>query len=350
MKPPARLIDAASNRAREALRVLEDCARFGLDSPPLCERLKAMRHGLRAALDQLPLDRAMLLASRDVEGDVGRTIAGAGEYTRKGMGDIAAAAGARLTESLRSLEEAAKGLGAPDAAETIEALRYQAYDVERAIGLALAGGRAPQWRLCVLITESLCRHHPWDTVAAMAIDGGADCLQLREKELSGGALVDRAQRLIAMARPRGVHVIVNDRVDVALLAGADGVHVGQQDLSVAQVRTLAGERLLVGVSTESIEQAQRATDAGADYCGVGPMFPTTTKDKPRIAGVEYLREYLAHEAFPPHLAIGGIDDARAEQLAQAGCRGIAVSSFVCGAKDPREACARLVKKETTRQA
>jgi len=323
--------------------VLEDCARFGLDHPVLSERLKSMRHTLRLAIDSLPLDRASLLASRDVGADVGRTIGGEGEYTRRGMHDVAAAAGARLTESLRSLEEAAKAVGAPGAARQLESLRYEAYDLERSLGLILGGGRARQWRLCVLITQALCRHHPWESVAAMSLDAGADCLQLREKEMAVGELIVRATRLVAMARPRGASVIVNDRPDVALLAGADGVHVGQQDMSVAQVRALAGDRLLVGVSTESIQQACRAREAGADYCGVGPMYPTTTKDKPRVAGVAYLREYLALPGLPAHLAIGGIDAGRAKELAAAGCKGVAVSSYVCGATDPHRSCVELLE-------
>src|SRR5262249_3445094 len=141
------------------------------------------------------------------------------------------------------------------------------------------------------------------------------------------------------ARVRGVRVIVNDRVDLALLSGADGVHLGQSDLPVAEARRLAGARLLIGVSTANLDEARSAARQGADYCGVGPMFPTTTKDKPRISGPPYLREYLAApvSARVPHLAIGGIAPGNVSDLVSAGCRGIAVSGSVCGATDPAEA-------------
>jgi len=136
-------------------------------------------------------------------------------------------------------------------------------------------------------------------------------------------------------------VIVNDRVDVALVAGVAGVHVGRQDLSVEQVRRLAGTSLLVGVSTSSPEEAAAARRAGADYCGVGPMFPTTTKHKPVIAGPEALKACLELPDMLPHLAIGGITADNVAALAAVGVRGVAVSSCVCGSSAPEETCRRL---------
>jgi thiamine-phosphate pyrophosphorylase len=133
-------------------------------------------------------------------------------------------------------------------------------------------------------------------------------------------------------------VIVNDRADVALLAGADGVHVGQSDLSVAEVRRLSSRparRLLVGVSCSGVEQAREAVAAGADYLGLGPMFASTTKVKGRLAGpalVEaVVRDPVASRV--PHLAISGINESIVGELLAVGCRGVAVSAAVCGAED-----------------
>ncbi|MBK7404954.1 MAG: thiamine phosphate synthase [Phycisphaerales bacterium] len=338
-----RLIDANANRAREGLRVLEDLARFVLADEDLCSRLKAVRHGLGNALTSLPIDRGSLLAWRDTAGDVGTGVKGAGEGERAGLPAIAAAAAGRLAEALRVIEEGAKGLRAPEAAAEVERLRYLAYDAAGQTERALGTGRARQWRLCVLITESLCTHHAWDRVAELAIEGWADCVQLREKTLDGAELVRRARRLVELAHPRGVSVIVNDRVDIALAAGADGVHVGQGDMAVRDVRRVAGNALLVGVSTSSVEQAREAAREGADYCGLGPMFPSTTKAKNRLAGPEYLREYLKDSACArlPHLAISGITEKNIGELQAAGCRGVAVSSAVCGAPDPLAACRKL---------
>lgn len=333
-----RIIDAAFNRAREALRTLEDIARFALDAPTLTHRAKTLRHDLAAAI--AGVDPTRRLAARDTQGDVGTSIKAAHEFDRLSLDDVAAAAGGRLTEALRSLEEAAKCVPGADA-RTIERVRYEAYSLERDLRMQLAGGRAPQWRLCVLITESLCTHLPWDEVARRALDGGADCLQLREKSLEGGVLVERAELLVRLAREFGAHVIVNDRADVAMLAGAAGIHVGRQDLSVSQIRRLAGGSLLVGVSTSSPDEAAAARLAGADYCGIGPMFPTTTKHKPVIAGPDALRACLAMPGVLPHLAIGGITPDTIGSLVAAGVRGVAVSSCVCSSPDPAETCRRL---------
>ncbi len=346
MHPTARLTDANANRAREALRVMEDVARLGLDHAGLAERAKAVRHGLAAALVAAGIDGLAGLAVRDTAGDVGTQISGAGEGQRAGLREVAAAACKRLTEALRVLEECAKvGPGAPTgpgdgAWQHIEALRYRAYDLERDLMLALGTGRAVQWRLCVLITQALCRR-PWEEVIEGALTGGADCLQLREKHMTDRELLGRARRLVEMCRRRAV-VIVNDRPDIALLAGADGVHLGQTDLPVRAVRELAGSRLLAGVSTHDLAEARAAVHAGADYCGVGAMFATPTKQR-MVSGATYLREYLAVPVLAgvPHLAIGGVTPENARELAAAGARGVAVSACVCGEENPEHACRAL---------
>jgi thiamine-phosphate pyrophosphorylase len=194
--------------------------------------------------------------------------------------------------------------------------------------------------VCVLLTERLCAHG-WRETLAAAIAGGADCIQVREKEMPTRALADRVRAVVDAARPAGVAVVVNDRADVALACGADGVHVGQDDLSVRDVRRMAGDRLLVGVSTHSLEEARAAAEAGADVCGVGAMFATSLKPAIAPGGAAYLREYLAHFARVPHLAIGGVTPANVGELAAAGCRGVAVSSAVCGARDPAAAVRAL---------
>jgi thiamine-phosphate diphosphorylase len=151
--------------------------------------------------------------------------------------------------------------------------------------------------------------------------------------MDGGEIVRHVRDVLEIARPRGVSVIVNDRVDVALAAGADGVHVGQTDLSVHDVRRVAGRSLIVGVSTHDLNEARRAVEDGADYCGVGAMFHTSTKQR-QPSGIAYLRAFIERYPSMPHLAIGGIDSANIAQLVDAGARGVAVSSAICGADDP----------------
>lgn len=335
-RSPARILDANANRAREALRIMEDYARFIADDRDLAAQLKSIRHELRLALDRLP--PGWLEANRDSPGDVGRTIKTESEGRRESVAAIVIAAGKRLSEALRSLEEYLKAIDAT-AAASIEAQRYRAYEAEQRLQLRLGTATCPQWRLCVLITESLCTL-PWIEVLEAAIGGGADCIQLREKNLEDGKLLGRATVVVDRCRAAGIASIINDRADVALLVGATGVHLGQTDLPVGHVRQLAGRQLIVGVSTSNLAQAEAAAKAGADYCGVGPMFHTTTKDKPLLAGPEYLRQYI--ERVPlPHLAIGGITSANVRQLAAVGGRGVAVSSCVCASDDPCEAVRQL---------
>lgn len=354
-----RILDANLNRAREGLRVLEDVARFALSRQDLCSRIKDLRHALASALQtdaasdaatDPATDAVRLLSSRDTPGDVGTTVTNATEAHRASLGDVATAAAKRTQEALRSCEESAKALGSAAAASAFERARYEAYELERRVVLAMGNwSKRRPFALCVLITESLCTGsgRGWRAVAAEAAKGGADCLQLREKPgvdgLDDGALLARACEFVEIAHANGAAAFINDRADIALLAGADGVHLGQSDLPIARVRELVGTRLLVGVSTENLEQARAAVSAGADLCGVGPMFTTTTKHKERIVGVDYLRAYLDDDACRgvPHLAIGGINPDRARELARAGCRGVAVSSYVCGSDDPRGAAARM---------
>ncbi len=329
MNPILRILDANANRAREALRVMEEAARFRLGDAELTRELKQLRHDLAHMMSQF----GAIEFHRDTPGDVGTSISTESEASRASLLDVVVASGKRLGESLRALEEYGKTIDA-NVAASMKSLRYRGYELERRLNLAFGSGRPAQWRLCVIITESLCNvgGHNWRDVARMAIDAGADCMQLREKELDDRELLRRAEELRTICGTRAA-LIINDRPDIAMLCGADGVHLGQNDLPCARVREIVGRQMVVGVSTSTLNHAKEALLGGADYCGVGPMFSTTTKQIDVIAGPKYLREYLQWNRLP-HLAIGGITPANIGQLVEAGCRGIAVSSAICAAPDP----------------
>lgn len=330
MPDTKRILDANANRAREALRVLEEAARFLLDDEKLTRAVKTIRHDLAQALALIP----GIEAARDTPGDVGTAVKTPRELQRESVADVVIAAGKRLSEALRALEEYGKTIDSQFAGQ-IESLRYRGYDVEQRLNIAMGSGKAQQWRLCVLISEDLCPNKNWLAVARACVEGGADCIQLREKSLDAGELLSRTKQLVELCRPANVSVIVNDRPDVALLGQADGVHLGQHDLPCREVRRLVGRQLLVGVSTSKLEQAKQALLDGADYCGVGPMFPTTTKIKKHIVGQAYLREFIQWNKLP-HLAIGGINCDNANELVAAGAQGIAVSSCVCASDNPAQ--------------
>ena len=173
-----------------------------------------------------------------------------------------------------------------------------------------------------------------------ALKGGATCVQLREKELDGAALLEEAKVLAALCRRYGVPLIINDNVEVALASGADGVHVGQDDLTVEQVRRLAGDRLIVGVSAHSVEQALAAQAGGADYLGVGAVFATATKSDAHVLPRETLAE-ICRAVDIPVVAIGGIGEDNLLQLAGTGVDGAALVSAIFSAPDIEGQCRKL---------
>lgn len=333
-----RILDANLNRAREAMRVMEEAARFILNDAELAAQLKKLRHDLATITKPLP----GVEFHRDTAGDVGTAITPRSELKRDSIAAVLVAAGKRLSEALRCIEEYGK-LVNEDFAAAVKQLRYRGYDLETALHRRLGADAVRQWRVCVIVTEALCTHRNWFDVAKAALDGGADCLQLREKSLSDAELLDRAARLAELAARRA-HIIINDRADIALLSGAAGVHLGQDDLPLPEVRKLAGRQLIIGVSTHNMTEARGAVAAsgggGADYCGVGAMFPTTTKQR-KPSGPRYLQQFLIKYPHMPHLAIGGITPQNIAELAQAGAQGVAVSSIVCGAKDPAKIVRQL---------
>jgi thiamine-phosphate pyrophosphorylase len=332
-----RIVDANGNRTREALRVVEEYARFVLSDSDLTERLKSFRHGLADAMGTRGFDR--IIQARDVRDDVGTRIETASEYSRKNMADVVAAGLKRASEGLRVLEECAKTFDA-DVARVFERLRYGWYDIERSVQVRLhSSARWGRVRLYVIITEAFCRGD-WLAVARAAIEGGADCVQLREKSLSDAELITRATLLSAMCRDRDVLCVVNDRPDVALLSGADGVHVGQDDMTIRQARRVVRPGMVVGVSTHTVDQARAAMTNDPDYIAVGPMFATATKPVEPEAGLGLIDEVVKLTSLPV-VAIGGINESTVDDVLAAGAERVCVCSAVTAAEDPLVATRRL---------
>jgi len=332
-----RILDANLNRGREALRVIEEYTRFALDDADAAERAKTCRHQLREFVEAAGPNA--LLAARDIVGDVGRDVKTAAELQRASAEDVVRAAFARLSEAARVLGEYGK-LVSPPAANVAEQLRYQSYELEQRV--VLRGSLRAKFRtvrLYVILTEALCRGG-WLETAEAVIRGGAGCLQLREKDLPDAELLRRARQLRELTARRDVLLFINDRPDVAKLARADGVHVGQDDLPVHEARRIAGGNVLVGKSTHTLEQFEAAVAQDPDYIAVGPMFPSPTKPQDHIAGPQTLAE-AAKRTQIPLVGIGGITPANAAAIIQAGASSICACSAVIGA-DNVEAAARSI--------
>ena len=178
-------------------------------------------------------------------------------------------------------------------------------------------------------------------VVRAASRGGVSCVQLREKGCSTREFVDEARLLKALLAGTGVPLFINDRLDVALAVGADGVHLGQNDLPIADARRLVGNRMIIGISAESVADAVRAEAEGADYIGASPVFTTPTKtDTAPPLGLDGLRA-IRRAVQLPLVAIGGIDANNAAQVLRAGADGLAVVSAIVSAPCPRTAAAGL---------
>ncbi|MFA5251751.1 MAG: thiamine phosphate synthase [Phycisphaerae bacterium] len=343
--PVYRIIDANFNRAREALRVIEDFCRFSLNSSPLTTCAKQLRHALSAAIAQL--DPAQLIASRDSLGDVGAGTTVHNQFQRKDLKDCFTAGCKRLTESLRSLAEMTQTLN-PEVAQTIEKLRFSAYTLEKNIVLfADAAEKFKFVRLYVIISNAT----PADvfSLTRQCVSGGADCIQLRAKGIEDDKLFALASEFVKVCKEGGALAIINDRVDIAVAAGADGVHLGQDDLPIDQARKLQQAPLIVGKSTHSIEQLRSALDGELPtYVSLGPVFSTATKPGVKPVGLDYVKqgvEQLADTGIG-HVAIGGITLDNIEDVLKAGAKTIAVCSAVTEAADPPAACKALKEKIT----
>jgi thiamine-phosphate pyrophosphorylase len=339
-----RAIDASANRAAEALRVLEDVARFVLDDVRLTGLAKDLRHALATVLAQESLRGRV--AARDVAGDVGVGLAPEVSPGRRAPDDLVAANAARAAQALRSLAECT-AVVAPAAAADFERIRYRLYALEQAaLTAARARDRLRDVSLCVLVNGGP-DSEAFDRLVATLLDAGVRMLQIREKALATPAVADRTARAVAVARRRAeaaaALVIVNDRADVAVAVGADGVHVGASDLPTALARRVLGPHGLVGRTAHSVAEAVAAAADGADYLGIGPCFPSATKGFDRFATEEFLGTVL-REISLPAFAIGGITLDRLDALAALGVRRVAVASAVTAAADPGAAAAALIAR------
>lgn len=175
-----------------------------------------------------------------------------------------------------------------------------------------------------------------------ALQNGATCIQLREKELDDADFLAEAQEMAALCRRYHVPFIINDNVDIAIACHADGVHVGQEDMAASDVRKRVGDQMMIGVSAHTVEEALEAVRNGADYLGLGAVFSTSTKTDAGAMSFDTLKA-ICDAVEIPTVAIGGISPANIMQLAGSGVDGVAVVSAIFGAPDPGQATAQLVE-------
>jgi len=339
-----RLIDANANRAREGIRTAEDYIRFKVSDSRWAARLKAIRHSISEQLGSV-FSSESLCSARNVSSDPLKPSQEEGnrDAVSENSKAVAHRGLKRAQEALRVLEEYLRG-SFPKISAEFSLSRYALYETEQwLLNASDAAQIIDASTVYVLLTGSLCKSGLMKTAEA-TLKGGARLIQLREKEDTGKELLKQARDLQSMCRTYGAVLICNDRLDVSLAAGAAGVHLGQSDLPPADVRRIAGEKLLIGRSTHSVEQARQAVKVDqADYIAIGSMYETSTKAGRILVGLK-LAEEIAEQNLPvPVFAIGGIKLEKVKELKAAGVRRIAVSTAVIADADPESATRKLIE-------
>jgi thiamine-phosphate pyrophosphorylase len=339
-----RIIDANFNRAREAIRVIEDYCRFTLNCTLLSNRAKDLRHRLSSCVSRL--DSARLLAARDTPGDVGVGQTTDNVIVRNNLKDALTAACKRLPEALRVISETIRPENA-SLAEQIEQIRYAGYSLEKDVCLFTdTQTKFNSVRLYVIISSNL----PADifSLTEKCIAGGVDCLQLRAENINDDTYFAAAAEFTKICKTADIISIINDRVDIAVASAADGVHLGQNDLPVEQARKLQLVPLIIGKSTHSPAQLASAIAELPTYVSLGPVFATPTKPNTPPVTLDYIKLALPVLSGTgiSHVAIGGITLDNIISVLKAGAKTIAVSSAVTNSPDPTSSCKNLKQKIT----
>ena len=337
-----RIIDANINRAGEGLRFLEEIVRFVLDDATLSQQLKNMRH------ETLRVDSALhqnMLQFRNSEGDVGVNAEVPADDKQREMSTAVTANARRVEESLRVLEELAKVPDIQLNPEKLEHARFQIYTIEKNLVSRLLRRDKIQnltGLYLILDTEAL-KGRSHIEVTGQAIRGGAKVIQLRDKVSHKKELLPVAKELKKLCAAHNVLFIINDHLDLTLAVNADGLHVGQEDLPLIEARKLLPVDKILGGSARTADQAVLAQSSGADYIGVGSMYPTTSKDDTEVVGVERLRQ-IKQAVTVPLVAIGGINKDNVAQVKAAAADAAAVISAVLGVADIEKAAREIVNK------
>jgi thiamine-phosphate pyrophosphorylase len=336
-----RIIDANCNRIGEGLRFLEDVARFLLNDASLSHQLKAMRHNMVKSLSQFG---PSLISERNAETDVG---VGTEISHRQDLLSLVTANARRVEEALRVVEELSKlpDLSSALHSKDFETARFNLYTLQRELLSRLMRRQKIKQLtgLYVIIdTETLGFKGEVDATRK-AINGGAKVIQLRDKQHSKGELLAIAQKLADLCHKSNVLFIVNDYLDIALASEADGIHIGQDDLPLSVIRKELPVDKVIGLSASTLALARKAESEGADYIAVGSIFPSPTKPKATVVGLERLRQVRKAISIPV-VAIGGINRQNIGQVIEAGADAAAIISAVLGHKDIESAARHLVKE------
>jgi thiamine-phosphate pyrophosphorylase len=336
------IIDANLNRIGESLRLLEDTARLLLNDAALTKKLKAMRHELSTTE---PATKKELLQARDSRGDVGMDIEVRQQTKERELPATVIANATRAQQALRVIEELAKNPGIELDSNRFKKARFVLYDIEKDLvsRIMRRDKRERLSGLYAVIDTQFLGSRRYDQVAAQVLEGGVKIIQLRDKTMSKKELLPVAQKLKKLCAQNDALFIVNDYLDIALAADADGLHLGQDDLPLKAARRWLPIDKIIGCSVADVPQAVAAEADGADYIAVGAIYPTQSREETEVVGLEMVKA-VRQQTSLPLVAIGGINPENMEAVLAAGADCVAMISAIMQAESPKEATRQIVEK------
>jgi thiamine-phosphate pyrophosphorylase len=316
-----RIADVNLNRLNEALKFIEDVIRFSLENKVLLIRIRKIRNEFLKIKKDISL--ADIINSRQSSHDLGRA-AKFDIQTKKTSEDLIIANLTRAKESARIIEEILKSINLK-ISNRMKEIRFQLYDLEKYIIGCLKKIFNP--RINVVIDEKYLSAYRIKNMMDVLENNGVTMIQLRIKTLSDRKFYNYAVRIKKFLKKKEIKFIINNRLDIARASGADGVHLGQDDMPARMARRILGENYIIGVSAHNIDEANKAEKEGADYIGVGSIFRTKTKSDAHICGLSVLKS-ICKKITIPVVGIGGITNRNYRDVFRAGAAGIAVSSYL----------------------
>jgi thiamine-phosphate pyrophosphorylase len=333
-----RIIDVNFNRATEGLRVVEEICRFVLEDRKLTLTLKMLRGEL---FQSIRVSDYQIIRERKALKDVGRGLYPESEGRRASLEDIFRANMKRAQEAVRCLEEFSKMLR-PGLGKVFKNIRFKLYEVEKIMAPKVAKVVKLDFDL-YLITDPQFGHLK---MIRQAIASGIKIVQFRDKVMNKREYLYWAKKIAALTKKAKVTFMLNDHWDLVNEVGADGVHLGQEDLasiSLRKVRKELGEEKIIGVSIHSLAQALRAEKLGADYIAVGPVFPTPSKPQVKPVGLGLLEKVIKRIEIPV-VAIGGINEKNVENIVRVGGKRIAMIRALAESKNLKKTVKVLRRK------
>jgi len=320
----ARLVDANVNRVSEGLRVVEDVCRYYANDSQLQQALKTLRHRFMQAV---PCDNHIM--ARNAAEDVGFAAQGDLKSYRRDLASLCRANMKRAQEGLRVLEEVFR-LATDDRTQKIKTIRYAVYDIERDLMARVARKRLRRGLYLIMTDPPM----GYTQLAESAVQAKIPAVQLRCKQGSTRERLALARQIRKITAGSETLFIVNDSVDITLLAEADGLHVGQEDIPPGDARELIGHRCILGFSTHNLAEVEKAQREPVDYIGFGPIYATISKGKTEpITGTGVLQEAI-RQSNHPVVAVGGINAERLRDVAACLPHNAAIISMIADADDP----------------